>query len=111
MSDEAPRRLEDLILYTAQKMERDHHAGIGLIKLAKLLWRIDFTAYWRLERPITEATYKADKFGPAPVQELLAIRDLEAAGRSSGCSIGTVDGCRASATNPTCRSSIQLSAN
>jgi uncharacterized phage-associated protein len=81
MSDEAPRRLEELILYTAQKMERDHHAGIGRIKLAKLLWRIDFTAYWRLERPITEATYEADEFGPVPVQELLATRDLEAAGR------------------------------
>jgi hypothetical protein len=42
---------------------------------------MDFTAYWRLERPITEATYEADEFGPVPVQELLLTRDLEAAGR------------------------------
>jgi uncharacterized phage-associated protein len=81
MSDNAPRRLEELILYVAQKMERDRHAGVGRMKLAKLLWRIDFTAYWQLEHPITEARYVADEFGPAPIQELLATRDLEGAGR------------------------------
>jgi uncharacterized phage-associated protein len=81
MSQEVLRRLEELILYVAAKMERDHHAGVGRIKLAKLLWRIDFTAYWQLERPITEATYEADRLGPAPTQELLATRDLEAGGR------------------------------
>jgi uncharacterized phage-associated protein len=69
------------MLYIAAKMLRDHHAGIGRIKLAKLLWRIDFTAYWRLGHPITEATYQADELGPAPVEELLAARDLEGAGR------------------------------
>lgn len=74
-------RLEELILYIAAKMERDHHAGVGRIKLAKLLWRIDFTAYWRFGRPITEATYHADRLGPAPVEELLATRDLAAAER------------------------------
>lgn len=74
-------KLEELILYVAAKMQRDHHAGVGRIKLAKLLWRIDFTAYWRFGKPVTEAKYHADKLGPAPVEELLATRDLEAAGR------------------------------
>jgi uncharacterized phage-associated protein len=81
MSDEAPRRLEELILYVAAKMHRDQHVGIGRMKLAKLLWRIDFTAYWQLEHPISEATYEADAFGPAPTQEPLATRDLSDAGR------------------------------
>src|SRR5215208_5417596 len=81
MSDQAPQKLEELILYVAAKMQRDHHAGVGRIKLAKLLWRIDFTAFWRFGRPITEATYQADQYGPSPAEELLATRDLEGAGR------------------------------
>jgi hypothetical protein len=81
MAREAPERLEELILYVAHKMQHDYHAGIGRIKLAKLLWRIDFTAFWRLGQPITEATYSADRLGPAPEEELMATRDLEAAGR------------------------------
>jgi uncharacterized phage-associated protein len=81
MNDQIPQRLEELILYVTAKMQRDHHAGVGRIKLAKLLWRIDFTAYWQLGHPITEATYQADQYGPSPVEELLATRDLEGAGR------------------------------
>ena len=61
-------------------MERDDHAGQGPIKLAKLLWLCDFEAYRRFGRPITEARYVADELGPAPADELLALRDLEASG-------------------------------
>lgn len=81
MSVNPPHRLEELILYVAAKMKQDRHAGIGRIKLAKLIWRIDFTAFWRFGHPITEATYQADKLGPSPVEELMATRDLEAMGR------------------------------
>jgi uncharacterized phage-associated protein len=81
MTGDSTQRLEELILYVAEKMDQDRHAGVGRIKLAKLLWRIDFTAYWRLGHPITGATYHADQYGPAPAEELLATRDLEAAGR------------------------------
>lgn len=74
-------KLKELILYLAEKMEEDQHVGRGRIKLAKLLWRADFGAFWRFGSPITEATYHADKLGPAPVDEMLAIRDLEGEGR------------------------------
>lgn len=74
-------RLQELIVYLAAKMERDAHVGRGRIKLAKLLWRCDFAAYWKFGEPITETTYHADKHGPAPVGELLATRDLEVQGR------------------------------
>jgi hypothetical protein len=83
MSTKSPERLEELILYVADKMVTDHHAGVGRIKLAKLLWRIDFTGYWKLGHSISGATYQADKFGPSPVEELLATRDLESRGRFS----------------------------
>lgn len=74
-------KLRELILYIASKMEQDQHVGRGRIKLAKLLWRSDFAAFWKLGEPITETRYHADEHGPAPVGELLAIRDLEAEGR------------------------------
>lgn len=70
------RKLHELILYLAERMEGDDHAGRGRIKLAKLLWLSDFEAYRRFGRPITGARYVADELGPAPVEELLAVRDL-----------------------------------
>jgi hypothetical protein len=74
-------KLKELILYIAKRMEDDQHIGRGRIKLAKLLWRSDFGAYWRFGEPITETTYQADKLGPSPVGEMLALRDLEGEGR------------------------------
>lgn len=74
-------KLKELILYLAQRMEEEQHVGRGRIKLAKLLWRCDFGAFWKWGVPITETKYHADQFGPSPVDELLAVRDLEAAGR------------------------------
>jgi hypothetical protein len=74
-------KLKELILYFAARMEDDHHVGRGRIKLAKLLWRSDFGAFWKLGEPITETQYHADEHGPSPVDELLAMRDLQAEGR------------------------------
>lgn len=74
-------KLKELILYLTKRMEEDHHIGRGRIKLAKLLWRSDFGAFWLYGEPITETTYQADKLGPSPVGEMLAVRDLEGEGR------------------------------
>jgi hypothetical protein len=74
-------KLKELIIYLALRMQEDQHVGRGRIKLAKLLWRCDFAAFWRFGEPITEARYQADRLGPAPVDEMLALRDLEGAGR------------------------------
>lgn len=73
-------KLRELILYIATRMERDQHAGQGRIKLAKLLWLSDFEAYLTLGQSITGARYVSDKLGPSPVDELLAVRDLEDSG-------------------------------
>jgi hypothetical protein len=73
-------KLKELILYLASRMERDRHAGQGRIKLAKLLWLSDFEAFRRFGKSITGARYVADELGPAPVDELLALRDLEGSG-------------------------------
>lgn len=73
-------RLHELILLIAGRMEADKHAGQGRIKLAKLLWLTDFEAHRRFGRSITGERYIADELGPAPADEMLAIRDLEATG-------------------------------
>jgi Protein of unknown function (DUF4065) len=73
-------KLRELILLLAARMEADAHAGRGRIKLAKLLWLSDFEAHRRLGRSITGERYIADELGPAPVDEMMALRDLEAAG-------------------------------
>lgn len=81
MADQDQGKLRELILYLAKRMDEDQHVGRGRIKLAKLLWRSDFAAFWKLGEPITEARYQADEYGPSPVDELLALRDLVEQGR------------------------------
>jgi uncharacterized phage-associated protein len=73
-------KLKELILYIATRMEDDRHVGRGRIKLAKLVWRSDFAAFWKLGEPITETLYHADEHGTAPIDEMLALRDLQADG-------------------------------
>jgi hypothetical protein len=73
-------KLRELVLYLATRMEDDRHVGRGRIKLAKLLWRSDFAAFWKLGEPITETRYHADEHGTSPVDEMLALRDLQVAG-------------------------------
>lgn len=74
-------RLNELYLYIAKKTCDEGHPGLGRIRIAKLLFLTDFGAYFRLGQSITEARYIADDYGPAPVEELTTIRDLEAQGR------------------------------
>lgn len=78
MPSTAPDRLQELILYIARKMERDGHVTPSRMKLAKLLWRIDFEAYARHGQPVSGTRYHADELGPAPTDELTATRDLQA---------------------------------
>lgn len=73
-------KLHELILLLAARMEADEHVGQGRIKLAKLLWLSDFEAHRRFGRSITGERYVADELGPAPADEMLALRDLEASG-------------------------------
>lgn len=74
-------KLRELMLYIAARMEQNQHVGRGRVKMAKLLWRCDFAAFWKLGAPITESEYHADRLGPVPGGELVAGRDLESASR------------------------------
>jgi hypothetical protein len=73
-------KLAELYLYVADRVRQDRHPGLGRIRVAKLLFFADFGAYARFGQSITGAQYWADEFGPAPVDELIVTRDLEAEG-------------------------------
>ena len=70
------RRLAELILYLAEKCERD--PGFGATKLNKILAFADFSAYFETGKPITGAEYMRLPQGPVP-RRLRPVRDrLEA---------------------------------
>lgn len=62
----AHERLRELILYVAEKCEKC--TRFGMIKLNKIIWRADFTAFEQRHSPITGAGYHKLKLGPAPVE-------------------------------------------
>ena len=57
-------KLRELIIYIASLSEKDD--AFGAIKLNKLLFRADFTAYLQTGKPITGVEYFALENGPAP---------------------------------------------
>ncbi len=65
------KKLRDLILYIAHQSEDDPR--LGAVKLNKLLYYADFSAFRELGISITGATYQHLEEGPAP-RELLSVR-------------------------------------
>jgi len=68
-------KLRELILYIAQKSKDDLRCGA--VKLNKLLYYSDFTAYRLLGRSITGAEYQHLPEGPAPRRGLPAQERLK----------------------------------
>lgn len=71
-ADFKEQKFKNLILYVAKKSEEDHR--FGAVKLNKIMYYADFTAYRKLGRPITGATYQRLDEGPAP-RELIPVRE------------------------------------
>ena len=67
--DEA--KFRELVLYIAKKSDDDPRFGV--VKLNKILYYSDFSAYLRLGSPITGATYQRLSEGPAP-RQMIALR-------------------------------------
>ncbi len=65
-------KMRELILYLAQAEKGDY--TFGRVKLAKLLYYADMSAYVLLGAPITGATYMKRKEGPA-AREFVPLRD------------------------------------
>jgi hypothetical protein len=66
-------KLKELIIYIAALEESNE--SFGVTKLNKLLFRIDFTAFVELRKPVTGVRYFALEEGPAPqpMKKLLEI--------------------------------------
>lgn len=69
MDDE---KLRELILYVCDRMESD--ANFGDVKLNKVLFYSDFTAYLRLGKSITGHRYKKQIYGPV-LHAMLPFRE------------------------------------
>ena len=68
-------KLRELVLYIAVLSEGD--PAFGKVKLNKLLFFADFTAYLRFGKPITGHEYQKLKDGPAPRQLLPVVPALK----------------------------------
>ena len=58
----------------------DDPSKLGAVKLNKILWLCDFTAFYRFSTSLTGARYVKQKFGPVPGAIIPIVRELEASG-------------------------------
>ncbi|WP_120716673.1 Panacea domain-containing protein [Tsuneonella amylolytica] len=68
-------RLREAALYVMQKCKGAEF--FGLTKLNKILWKADFTAFASRRVPVTGRQYQRLQQGPAPVEMLPVLNDLE----------------------------------
>lgn len=72
------KRLGEAVLYVSQKCEAA--AYFGLVKLNKIIWRADFESFAQRGQPVTGRQYQRLKQGPAPVEMLPVLNELQADG-------------------------------
>lgn len=72
------RRLVEAVLYVAQKYETAQ--SFGLVKLNKTLWRADFDAFAERGQPVTGRQYQRLPQGPAPVEMLPILNEMQSEG-------------------------------
>jgi hypothetical protein len=68
-------KLKRLIHYVAWKAGR--RDWFGATKLYKVLWFADARQFVLTKKPITDATYIREKYGPVPKDAMIARRELE----------------------------------
>ena len=72
------KRLSEAVLYVSQKCEAA--TFFGLVKLNKIIWRADFESFAQRGQPVTGRQYQRLKRGPAPVEMLPVLNELQAGG-------------------------------
>lgn len=78
-----PEKFKELLVYVASRTGDDEMCGD--MKLNKILYFADVTAFRRTGQPITGATYQHEKRGPIARALLKARRDLEGQRRVRTC--------------------------
>ena len=72
------RRLMEAVLYIAQRYASAPF--FGLVKLNKTVWRADFDSFAERGQPVTGRQYQRLPQGPAPVEMLPVLNEMQAAG-------------------------------
>src|ERR1700720_1644773 len=72
------KRLREAILYVSHACEAA--PLFGLVKLNKILWRADFESFAERGQPITGRQYQRLPQGPAPVEMLPLLNEMQAEG-------------------------------
>jgi hypothetical protein len=72
------RRLREAILYVSKACVEAPF--FGLVKLNKIIWRADFDSFTQRGQPVTGRQYQKLKRGPAPVEMLPLLNELQAEG-------------------------------
>ena len=68
-------RLREIILYVAGRSA--DAPRFGKIKLHKIIWLADFTAFAERRLPVTGRAYQRLEFGPAPVEMAPVLEELQ----------------------------------
>jgi len=69
------QRLREAILYVSDKSK--DAPRFGLVKLNKIIWRADFTAFFERKVPVTGRAYQKLEHGPAPVEMRPLLHEME----------------------------------
>ena len=72
------RRRREAVLYVSLKCEQAPY--FGKVKLNKIIWRADFESFAQRGQPITGRQYQRLKQGPAPVEMLPVLNELQSEG-------------------------------
>jgi hypothetical protein len=71
-------RLAEAILYVSEKCRSAER--FGLIKLNKIIWRADFSAFQARRVPVTGRAYQRLRFGPAPIEMRPLLNEMQDSG-------------------------------
>jgi hypothetical protein len=72
------KRLGEAVLYVSKACEQA--SNFGLVKLNKIVWWADFESFAQRGQPVTGRQYQRLKQGPAPVEMLPVLNELQAGG-------------------------------
>lgn len=72
-------RLKQLVLYVAEECREAPY--FGLTKLNKIIWKADYSAFAKRGVPVTGRAYQRLRFGPAPIEMLPVLNDMERDGQ------------------------------
>lgn len=74
-------RLKELVIHITRQCEGDE--AFGAVKLNKILFNADFTAYVKFGKPITGQEYFALEYGPAPRRLKPVLAQMERHGEAA----------------------------